>query len=166
MCNMVNKKVEELIEKFSFDKENEYFIEALCVAKYISKPQANMPNNMQVNEVDNPNRTLALIGDGVLKLVLAQESSKIFDNVETINNFINSNESNDYLHSLNIIQPSNGYCIEDDKIIQNKKSDIISIVTMLEAIIGALYLDEYQKYGTFNVAYGFIKEYIIANKIK
>ncbi len=163
---MVNIKVEELIEKFSFDKENEYFIKALCVAKYESKPQVNMHNNVQPNETEKPNRKLALIGDRILKLVLTQEGTKKFDSVEDINGFINDNEKNEHLSSLNIIQPSNGYCIENNKVIENKKSDIDSIATMVEAIIGALYLDEYQKNGTFNVAYEFIKKYIIKDKRK
>lgn len=163
---MIDDKVKNLIEKFSFESDNKYFTEVLYVAKYVSKPQAGMSGNMQLKEIENPNRALALIGDRVLKLVLAQEGRKMFDNVEKINDFIKSNESNEYLDSLGIIQPSNGYCIENDKVVENKKSDVISIATMIEAIIGALYLDEYQKYGTFNNVYQFIIKYIITGTRK
>ena len=90
----------------------------------------------------------------------------MFDNVEKINDFINSKESNEYLDSLGIIQSSNGYCTENDKVVENKKSDMISIATMIEAIIGSLYLDEYQKYGTFNNVYQFIIKYIITGTRK
>ncbi|MBN3490258.1 hypothetical protein JV173_01900 [Acholeplasma equirhinis] len=163
---MIDDKVKNLIEKFSFESDNKYFTEVLYVAKYASKPQAGMSSNMQLKEIENPNRALALIGDRVLKLVLAQEGRKMFDNVEKINDFINSNESNEHLDSLGIIQSSNGYCTENDKVVENKKSDVISIATMIEAIIGSLYLDEYQKYGTFNNVYQFIIKYIITGTRK
>lgn len=163
---MIDDKVKNLIEKFSFESDNKYFTEVLYVAKYVSKPQAGVSSNMQLKEIENPNRALALIGDRVLKLVLAQEGRKMFDNVEKINDFINSKESNEYLDSLGIIQSSNGYCTENDKVVENKKSDMISIATMIEAIIGSLYLDEYQKYGTFNNVYQFIIKYIITGTRK
>lgn len=163
---MIDDKVKNLIEKFSFSHDNKYFTEALYVAKYVSTPQVGMSNNIQLKETDNPNRTLALIGDRVLKLVLAQEGRDVLSQVEEINAFINSYESNEYLDSLGIIQPSNGYCTENDKVVENKKSDEISIATMIEAIVGALYLDEYQKYETFNHAYEFIKKYIIKDARK
>ena len=163
---MIDDKVKNLIEIFSFESDNKYFTEALYVAKYVSKPQAGVSSNIQLMEIENPNKALALIGDRALKLVLAQEGKKIFDNVEEINDFINRYESNEYLNSLGIIQPSNGYCTENGKVVENKKSDVVSVATMIEAIIGLLYLDEYQKCGTFDNAYEFIKKYIIIDTDK
>lgn len=123
-----------------------------------------MPTNKQLKEVGNPNRVLALIGDRVLKLVLAQEGFNRFIKLKKINDFINENESNEHLHSLNIITPSHGYWTEDGKTVENGKGDADSIATMIEAIIGALYLDEFEKSGTLRNAYNFIKKYIIVDK--
>lgn len=106
---MKYEKVKKLIEEFSFNSENKYFAEALHVAKYELQEQEGMPANKQLKEVGNPNRVLALIGDRVLKLVLSQEKRNRSTDIDEINDFINNNESNEHLHSLNIITPSHGY---------------------------------------------------------
>lgn len=157
-------KVMKLIERFNFNSDNKYLAEALYVAEYKTEIQEETINNKQMKCINHPNRTLALIGDRVLKLVLTIEGNKKDKKVEKINLFINKYETDKHLSSLKIIDKSYGYSTEDNKIVDNKKYDRKTIATMIEAIIGSLFKFEYESKGTFNTAYEFIVEYIINNK--
>jgi dsRNA-specific ribonuclease len=143
-------------------KVTPFLMEALFVAQYENKAQTGMPNNVQSKEVDNPNRKLANVGDRVLKLVLTER--KYLDGAKTvqeINDDTNENEKNKKLAELKIIDDSYGYCEVSGEFTDNMKDNPLVLATMVEAIIGAIYLSEMQAQGTFVEARRFIEKYII-----
>ena len=162
---MIEEKVNKIALKFNLNTSNKYLKEALCVSHYKDTLQKGTENNWQIKEAERPNQALAIVGDRYLKLVLSIKEFNKKSNPKKMNDFTIDNENNGYLAKLGIIEQNDAYALEDGKFIENKKrSDDISIATLVEAIIGALYLDEYERVGTSKVAFDFIDKYII-NKL-
>lgn len=158
---MIEHKVRNIANKLMLDQNNKYLKEALFVAKYEKRPQQGFANNLQMTESATPNKVLAIIGDRYLKLILSIEGFKKSDSAKFINDFTVERENNIYLAKLNIIQPTDGYAEKNGVFTDNLKSDSISIATIVEAIIGALFLEEYERRGTSKAAFNFIEKYIL-----
>ena len=164
--DIIQTKVKLLKGKFALNSEG-YLAEALFVADYERKLQSGSNNNYQLHEIDKPNRRLANIGDRFLKLVLAEEKYEISDTVQEINDFTNDNEKNKNLYELKLVDASNGYCMIEGVPCENTKQDsggkdsVAIIATLTEALIGALYLEEFKRTGKTDFTRKFIKENII-----
>lgn len=161
MNELVKRKVNAIVERYAI-KNVKYIPEALFVAVYEPKNQEGMIKNIQMKETSNPNRQLANVGDRVLKLVLTEHqylaNSK---SVKVVNDFTNDNEKNKNLAELGIIHAFDGYCKYGDKTIDNTKNNPITIATLVEAVIGGIYLQEIEKTNTFQEARAFIEKHII-----
>ena len=159
---LVKEKTENIVKKLSLNENlvnNRYFAEALCVENYENK--------------SHNNRKLANVGDRFLKLVLAEEGYQICQTVEDINKFTNDNENDWYLAQLGLVKATDGYCmVTNDVPLENFKHDnggkrsIKMIATLIEAIIGALYLEEFEHTGKSDTTRAFIKNKIIAKPLK
>jgi len=158
---MIEAKIKSIKEKFNLNGKNKYIEEALFVAVYEDVSQTDFPHNFQTKETEKPNRILALIGDRFLKLVLTVEEKKKTDNIDELNKFVNDHESDKYLAGLNIVNQFDGYAKENGVVVENKKRDTKVIATMIEAIIGALYLNEIENKGTNAEAWDFILKFLI-----
>ena len=165
MTNIIADKIKNITEKFGL-LPSHYLTEALLIASYSLENQKGHKNNLQIVENKNANnRALANVGDRFLKLVLAEEGYKNWPTAKQISDFTNRNESNINLAELGILSLADGYCMKGNHACEfpsNKKdSTIIKLATFVEAIIGAIYLDEYEKTGTAKTAREFIKKHII-----
>lgn len=162
MDAIIKKKVEDIVKRYSL-KNTKYFEEALFVVEYGKKSQAGTSNIQKVIIDDGPNRKLANVGDRVIKLVLTEHKYRSKSaSVEAINIFTNDNEKNENIANLGILTEKDGYSITEGLVEENQQTKAVAIATLVEAVIGAIYLEEMETSGTFNEARSFIETQLIA----
>lgn len=155
MKEKIEKLKKDLELKFAKDK---YLEEALLFAIYENRPQNGMLSNIQNKCISRPYKRLENVGDRVIKLILTENMYNFGKSLEEMSEETNKYESNGYLKDVFNILPyaftKKGDNYEEATCDGLKKADLI------EALIGALYLSEYEDNKTFNEARYFVEKFI------
>ena len=144
--------------------DSKYLEEALCYSVEIREKQNGNINNWQYKKVEEPYRKLENIGDRVIKLELTRIGYENCKSVGSVNAFTNNLENN-------IILAKIGTGISRFAYTKRINGDTIAYVDaecggkhqadLLESVIGAIFLVEFERSGTYFNAQKFIRENII-----